>query len=168
MSTDALLREALARLADRADEYRHAVAEANRYLNEDLPSAKALVFALGSARSALRRLVDEYDEDMGRPPSFTSMDEARTALAAMPPASADDSIRQYADELFRRGIADLHTAMPPASAERDAVVKAAKAVVDAIAVDEGWPETVANVVKAEIALSKAVDALRAAEARDEH
>jgi hypothetical protein len=59
-------------------------------------------------------------------------------------------------------------ATPPASAERDAVVEAAKAAVDAIAVDEGWPETVANVVKAEIALSKAVDALRAAEARDEH
>jgi hypothetical protein len=85
---DALLR-ALERLADRADEYRHAVADANRYLNEDLPSAKALVFALGSARAALRRLVDEYDEDVGRPPSFTSMDEARAALAATPPASAE-------------------------------------------------------------------------------
>lgn len=89
MTPDALLREALERLADRADEYRQAVAEANRYLNEDLPSAKALVFALGSARAALRRLVDEYDEDMGRPPSFTSMDEARAALAATLPASAE-------------------------------------------------------------------------------
>lgn len=50
----AALRDALARLWDAANDYRHAVADANPYLDEGLPSARSLVRALGKAWVAAR------------------------------------------------------------------------------------------------------------------
>lgn len=46
-------REALVGLWEAANRYRQDVAQANEYLNQDLPSAKALVFGLGKARAAI-------------------------------------------------------------------------------------------------------------------
>jgi len=44
---------ALEGLWEAANRYRQDVAKANEYLNQDLPSARSLVFALGKARSAI-------------------------------------------------------------------------------------------------------------------
>lgn len=44
---------ALEGLWEAANRYRQDVAKANEYLNQDLPSARSLVFALGKARAAI-------------------------------------------------------------------------------------------------------------------
>lgn len=52
-SDNEALEAALEGLWEAANRYRQDVAKANEYLNQDLPSARSLVFALGKARSAI-------------------------------------------------------------------------------------------------------------------
>ena len=75
-------------------------------------------------REALERLVDEYEEDRTRPPSFVTMDLARASLAATPglPARGKspfiETLRHYADRAHAN---ERYRAMVPEVVLRDAI-----------------------------------------------